>query len=337
MLNKYFPPGESLFAYAFFDMQDANRACFNSITDFDPSKIPRRKIPKDRQEVIRLMAPFSMRCNTCGEYIYAGKKFNGRKETVQGENYYGIKIFRFYIKCPTCSAEITFKTDPRNADYTVEHGVSRNFEPWREGKEEEDSKNKDPLAHLLEEEGVEESDDEDPMKALERRTEESKREMEVMDALQDIRSRNARMDRVNVDDVLQHHLDKGKSKVSAEELERLQQEEEDEILVKKYFSRDLAEEGSSAKTMPEESSISALSSHSPDTPEDSASALPVATSISVKRARAVGDDGTEAEPDVTSLLSENARMHLLGTSTTKAPSSKKKKATSAFGIVRKKT
>lgn len=61
------------------------------------------------------MAPFSMcvspitrpshvadqlsrRCNTCGEYIYKGKKFNARKETVDGEDYYGIKIFRFYIK-----------------------------------------------------------------------------------------------------------------------------------------------------------------------------------------------------------------------------------------------
>lgn len=26
-----------------------------------------------------------------------GKKFNARKETAKGEEYYGIKIFRFYI------------------------------------------------------------------------------------------------------------------------------------------------------------------------------------------------------------------------------------------------
>ena len=74
VLNKYFPP------------------------DFDPDLIPRRKGTKNSQQVVRLMAPFSMRCNTCGEYIYKGKKFNARKETVQGEDYYGIKIFRFYIK-----------------------------------------------------------------------------------------------------------------------------------------------------------------------------------------------------------------------------------------------
>ncbi|UZJ54974.1 hypothetical protein CBS101457_004294 [Exobasidium rhododendri] len=319
VLNKYFPP------------------------DFDPSKVPRRKIAKDKQEVIRLMAPFSMRCNTCGEYIYAGKKFNGRKETVQGEDYYGIKIFRFYIKCPTCSSEITFKTDPRNTDYTVEHGVSRNFEPWREGKDLGDDKDgkdgTDPLAHLLEEEGVVESDDEDPMKALEKRTQESKREMEVMDALQDIRSRNARLDRVNVDDVLQNYLDKGKAKVTAEEEERLHQEEEDEVLIRKYFGKDLAtaEEAGAVKSRAGDSDSreSATTEFSPLPNEAQEPAIP----ISIKRARAGDDEGGEVEPDVTSILSENAKMHLLAPSlsTTKASTLKKKKGSSAFGIVRKKS
>jgi len=49
------------------------------------------------------------RCNTCGEYIYKGKKFNSRKETVENETYLGLHIFRFYIKCPGCIAEIAFK------------------------------------------------------------------------------------------------------------------------------------------------------------------------------------------------------------------------------------
>lgn len=338
MLNKYFPP------------------------DFDPSKIPRMRKPKDRQEVIRLMAPFSMRCNTCGEYIYAGKKFNGRKETVQGEAYYGIKIFRFYIKCPVCSSEITFKTDPKNSDYTVEHGVSRNFEPWREGKEEDP--NADPLAHLVEEEGLQDSDDEDPMKSLERRTQEAKREMEIMDALQDIRTRNARLDRVNADEILQHHLEKGKGR--AFEHQRLE-DEEDEALVRKYFGKDLSAAKSSrpgrlsaqskGEAGVDEPQSASGSSRSPSTPEDEA-AHTQASGLSVKRARPENEeDDIDKEPDIKSLLSDKARERIqtsvalpsfapqvdpssnssaVASSVAKGTVAKRKKGTSAFGVVRKK-
>lgn len=351
VLNKYYPP------------------------DFDPSKIPRRKMPKDKQELIRLMAPFSMRCKACGEYIYAGKKFNGRKETVQGQEYYGIKIFRFYIKCPMCSSEITFKTDPKNADYTVEHGVTRNFEPWREGKGEDEAA--DPLAHIMAEEGLEGSDDEeDPMKALEKRQADAQREMEVMDALQDIRTRNARLARVDTADVISRLEEKGKSKLSAEEEEQRRLEEEDEVLVRKYFGRDLAAGGDSADAS------ASPASHSPQTPTDGADTRPGAAGSAVKRPRPDTDDvdndddsgyrtssahadssgsakhairrGGEAhgdkEPDVRSLLSERAREQLLSTatatatgvpigaktSTQPASGTKRKKQTSAFGIVRKK-
>ena len=114
MLQKYYPP------------------------DFDPSLVKRRKTGGGRQTTVRLMAPFSMRCNTCGEYIYRGKKFNARKETVNDDDYYGITIYRFYIKCSQCSSEITFKTDPKNSDYAAEHGASRNFEPWREHDKEKE-------------------------------------------------------------------------------------------------------------------------------------------------------------------------------------------------------
>ncbi|KAF7777438.1 hypothetical protein Agabi119p4_3510 [Agaricus bisporus var. burnettii] len=194
--------------------------------DFDPDLIPRRKQPKNSQQVVRLMAPFSMRCNTCGEYVYKGKKFNARKETVEGEDYYGIKIFRFYIKCTLCSAEITFKTDPKNTDYAAEHGASRNFEPWRDEKAVEEE---DRLAKLEEEEN-------NPMKVLENRTVDSKREMDILDALQDIRARNARNERVGQAVDLVARASEGEVE-DEETAERQRLEDEDEKLVREVFSQ----------------------------------------------------------------------------------------------------
>ncbi|KAF9581146.1 hypothetical protein BGW38_001948 [Lunasporangiospora selenospora] len=208
VLNKYFPP------------------------DFDPALIPRRKLQKDQQSKVRLMTPFSMRCNTCGEYIYKGKKFNARKETTN-ETYYNIKIFRFYIRCNRCAAEITFKTDPANSDYVAEHGAQRNFEPWRDEKGE--------LAAERQEE-----EENNPMKALENRTQDSKREMEIMDALDEIRTRNAMMERVDSDQVI------GKiASTEEDQALRIQREEddEDERLAKAVF-RDI--DGDSVKRLHEE-------------------------------------------------------------------------------------
>ncbi|TFY64441.1 hypothetical protein EVJ58_g2611 [Rhodofomes roseus] len=277
VLNKYFPP------------------------DFDPSLIPRRKQPKNSQQVVRLMAPFSMRCNTCGEYIYKGKKFNARKETVDGEDYYGIKIFRFYIKCTLCSAEITFKTDPKNTDYSAEHGASRNFEPWREEKAVEEE---DRLAKLEEEEN-------NPMKALENRTVDSKREMDILDALQDIRARNARNERVGQSVDLVERL-------GAEEIETMEdrrrklEEEEDEKLVREVFQKIPAAGPSSA---------SGSSGHTSQSPEEEAP-TPVVT---LKR-KAEG-----AEPGLHSLLPEETRALLSAKAFAAAPPVKKKK-TSLMGI-----
>ena len=109
--------------------------------DFDPSKITRQRGPKNagpKLMTVRLMAPYSMKCTHCGEFIYKGRKFNARKETTD-EKYYNIAIFRFYIRCTRCSGEITFKTDPKNMDYECERGAKRNFEPWREAKLNEET------------------------------------------------------------------------------------------------------------------------------------------------------------------------------------------------------
>ena len=125
-----------------------------------------------------------------------------------------------------CSAEITFKTDPRNTDYAAEHGASRNFEPWREEKivEEEDR-----LAKLEEEEN-------NPMKVLENRTIDSKREMDILDALQDIRARNARNERVGQTIDLMARISKDEIE-SEEEVERRKLEEEDEKRIREVFSQ----------------------------------------------------------------------------------------------------
>lgn len=42
-----------------------------------------------------MMLPMTVRCNVCGTFMYKGTKFNTRMEDVRGENYLGIKIFRW--------------------------------------------------------------------------------------------------------------------------------------------------------------------------------------------------------------------------------------------------
>jgi hypothetical protein len=41
-------------------------------TDFDPAAVPRRKMPKNQQIVVRMMLPMSIQCNTCGNFLYKG-------------------------------------------------------------------------------------------------------------------------------------------------------------------------------------------------------------------------------------------------------------------------
>ncbi|GAB9473204.1 hypothetical protein Gpo141_00010360 [Globisporangium polare] len=202
VLNKYFPP------------------------DFDPSLVPRRKRPKNEQIEVRMMLPFSIQCATCGEYMYRGKKFNSRKEEVVEETYHGIRIFRFYIKCITCSSEITFKTDPQRGDYAAEHGCVRNFEPWRENEDEAEA------AHQQRED----EEKGDSMKALENRTLDSKREMDILDALDEIKAINQRHAKIDTDELLKQHAD-AQPGVKERKLEMERQLEEDVRQAKLVFQQ----------------------------------------------------------------------------------------------------
>jgi hypothetical protein len=194
-----------------------------------------------------------------------------------------------------CSAEITFKTDPKNTDYAAEHGASRNFEPWRDEQAVEEE---DRLAKLEEEEG-------NPMKALEHRTVDSKREMDILDALQDIRARNARNERVGQAVDLLARLAPEEVE-NEEERERRLGEEEDEKLVREVFSK---------VTIPAPSTSASGSS------SEASTAAP--TVMTVKRK--AGD----VESDLDSLLPESARALIDGTA---EHAGKKKKTAGALGI-----
>jgi hypothetical protein len=195
--------------------------------DFDPSKLTRSRAPKNagpRLQTVRLMAPFPMKCTSCGEYIYKGRKFNARKETTE-ESYYSIKIFRFYIRCTRCSAEITFKTDPKNMDYVCERGAKRNTEPWRANGQKEETE-EERLDRLEREE-----EEKNAMEELETKTLDAKREMAVADALDEIRTRNARLERVDKDGI-----EVTVQRPSVDE-ERERQEREDEEAARRAFAR----------------------------------------------------------------------------------------------------
>lgn len=224
---------------------------------------------------------------------------------MEGEDYYGIKIFRFYIKwwvsssacqpvagnrqrySTLCSAEITFKTDPKNTDYSAEHGASRNFEPWRDEKAVEEE---DRLAKLEEEEN-------NPMKALENRTVDSKREMDILDALQDIRARNARNERVGQAVDLQARVREGEVE-DEETAERQRLEDEDEKLIREVFSQ---------VSVP-------------------ASGTEAATVVTVKR------KADDSEPTLQSLLPESTRALISSSALPAATKKKKVEGKSSLGI-----
>ena len=72
------------------------------------------------------------------------------------------------------------KTDPKQHDYVCESGASRNYEPWRDMEHAERVlKAKSQL-----------EDDQDAMKRVEKKGFNSKREMEILDALNEVKLLN---------------------------------------------------------------------------------------------------------------------------------------------------
>lgn len=78
------------------------------------------------------------------------------------------------------------------------------------------------------------------MKVLENRTVDSRREMDILDALQDIRARNARNEKVDeraIQEMLAHRLAEEDLEPDEEALEKKKWEDEDEKLVRQVFDK----------------------------------------------------------------------------------------------------
>jgi hypothetical protein len=196
VLNKYYPP------------------------DFDPAKLRRfEKKTTRRMCNVRMMLPMSVRCYTCGNYMYLGTKFNMKVEAVKDEDYLGIKIYRFYFKCTRCYGEITFKTDPKNHDYVSEWGASRNHEQWKDMVNAEEEYKEVKQTEMKE----------DAMKSLEHRTYDSKREMDILESLDQVKNLNRRQAVMNYDELFEKVFNLGKDENEVIDI--------DEIDVKGVFDK----------------------------------------------------------------------------------------------------
>ena len=120
-------------------------------------------------------------------------------------------------------------------DYECERGAKRNFEPWREAKLNEETE-EERLDRLEREEA-----ERDAMKELETKVLDAKQEMAIADALDEIRSRNARIARAEKEGIalVEEKVEDG------DELRRRQEEEDAEAARRAFEGRrwpDIGEE-----------------------------------------------------------------------------------------------
>lgn len=204
-INKYYPP------------------------DYDPSKVVKKKKNPNQTIKIRMMAPYSMRCLRCNEYIAERRSFNARKE-VTSERYLNIKIVRFYITCPGCNNTITFKTNPAEAGYTPEDGAVRNFEPSKKQKRKHESE--DELLQRLQNE--EEKDKKYQLLMKKRKTNPFWKEQDasggdVMEKFEKRLVEQQRQQELTAElEAIQKQVDNSKSKSGDEVLSNLLERKEDD-------------------------------------------------------------------------------------------------------------
>jgi coiled-coil domain-containing protein 130 len=73
--------------------------------------------------IVRFELPFNIWCAGCGNHAGMGVRYNAEKSQVG--KYYTTPIFRFCMKCTMCENRFEIETDPKNFDYKVVSGASR--------------------------------------------------------------------------------------------------------------------------------------------------------------------------------------------------------------------
>ena len=180
VLNKYYPP------------------------DFDPAKLRRFEKKTTRMmSSVRMMLPMSVRCYTCGNYMYLGTKFNMKVEAVKDVDYLGIKIYRFYFKC-------------------TRWGASKNHEQWKDMVNAEEEFKEVRQSEMKE----------DAMKSLEHRTYDSRREMDILESLDQVKNLNRRQAVTNHEELFDKVFNSAKEKEEDEAIEI-----EDNMNIKEMFEK----------------------------------------------------------------------------------------------------
>ena len=127
-------------------------------------------------------------------------------------------------------------------DYTCEKGAKRNFEVWRNADGRKEESEEERLDRLEREE-----EEKNAMVELETKTLDAKREMQIADALDEIRTRNARNERVGKGDGVEDLI--GERAKDPMELERERVEKEIDEQARRAF---MTEEGAKVRRLGEE-------------------------------------------------------------------------------------
>ena len=190
-----------------------------------------RQQTKSNQTEVRMIVPMSVQCLICNEYIYKGTKFNSKKETVEGEDYCGIKIYRFYFKCPNCKNIFTIKTDPQHHCYVCEKNVKSNVDPRREELQRRENEMK----------MKKEEEENDIIKKMENQTRNAQREMKELERIDELKQMIRKNDSLSIDELIELRKQQNEmknSKTDEKEIQINEIKEIKDIKIEEHTERD---------------------------------------------------------------------------------------------------